>query len=402
MSYGSARDLPSIKEMEQQLAALRFFSFLVPKKQRVEIKELPVTLAYITTTVDDFYWLLGPRHWVFHDDLSVDDMANLVHDHRDDMEGAERALIEWYQGDRLPNMVRRLHGLPEMRARMDLLLLALDDYGAGRYYATVQVLLSVMDGFVNDVDKTRRQGLHARDAEEMDAWDSVVGHHLGLSAAQKTFTRSFKARSDEPVHDLYRHGIVHGMLTNYNNVIVATKAFNRLFAVADWARSLAAQKKNMEKRPSLTWREVAEHLRTNSQNKAALAEFSPTTLSAGDSALPEHEVYAAMTAFCESWQGNNYGAMATSITRAWQGVSPSEVKQDYRGHVLTGHEIVSLSHSALVVCTILVRLQVDGREHTTELRWVREGPDGRTAMPQQPGEWRLMWWGLSYMTRDAE
>lgn len=83
MSYGSARDLPSIKEMEQQLAALRFFSFLVPKNQRVEIKELPVTLAYITTTVDDFYSLLGSRHWVVHDDQSADDMANLVHDHRD-------------------------------------------------------------------------------------------------------------------------------------------------------------------------------------------------------------------------------------------------------------------------------------------------------------------------------
>lgn len=402
MPYGSARDLPSIKEMEKQLAALRLLRFLVPKKSRSTLKELPEQIAHITTTVDDFYALLGPRHWVFHGDLSLDDMANLVRDHRDDTEGAERALIEWYQGDRLPFMVRRLNGLPDMRARMDLLLLALDDYGAGRYYASVQVLLSVMDGFVNDVDKARRQGLHARDAEEMDAWDSVVGHHLGLGAAHKTFTKSFKARSEEPVHELYRHGIVHGMLTNYNNVIVATKAFNRLFAVADWARSLEAQKKDMEKPPSPTWRDMAEHLRTNSENKAALAAFSPATLSGDDPALPEHEVYAAMTAFCESWQRDNYGAMAASITRAWNGVSPAEVKQDYRGHVLNDFEIVSLSHAALLVCTVMVRLEIDGQGHAPELRWVREGPAGETAMPNQQSEWRLMSWGLPHMTRDAQ
>jgi hypothetical protein len=56
----------------------------------------------------------------------------------------------------------------------------------------VLTLLSVMDGFVNDVDHGERRGLHARDADEMGAWDSVVGHHMGLTHAHLSFTKPFR------------------------------------------------------------------------------------------------------------------------------------------------------------------------------------------------------------------
>ena len=125
---------------------------------------------------------------------------------------------------------------------MPLVEHAREDYFNGRYYSVVLVLFSVMDGFVNDVDTSQRRGLHARDPSEMSAWDSVVGHHLGLSHAHAEFTKSTFKTSDEPVVELHRNGIVHGTLVNYDNVVVATKAWNRLFAVADWARSLAKEK----------------------------------------------------------------------------------------------------------------------------------------------------------------
>ncbi|WP_157621896.1 hypothetical protein [Serinicoccus hydrothermalis] len=200
--------------MEQQLLGMRLLKVLLPKEERHLLKDLPAQLDYMASTVDGFYALLGPRHWVFHDDLALDDMANLVADHVDDPEGAEQAFIAWYQdGDRLPRLVKRLHGHPGLRVRMHLLRWALEDYQAGRYYAVVQVLLSAMDGFVNDLDPANRRGLHTREPDEMDAWNSVVGHHQGLSAAHATFTKSFKARNDDPVYEVYRNGIVHGMLT---------------------------------------------------------------------------------------------------------------------------------------------------------------------------------------------
>jgi hypothetical protein len=65
----------------------------------------------------------------------------------------------------------------------------------------VLLLLSVMDGFVNDVDASRRRGLHARGPDEMVAWDSVVGHHLGLTHAHAGFTKTFKRTSTDEVRE---------------------------------------------------------------------------------------------------------------------------------------------------------------------------------------------------------
>lgn len=386
--------------MDQQLKALRLLGFLFPPAKRQEVRDLPKQLERLTRTVDSFYSLLGARHWVFHQDLSIDDMAGLIDTHASDPEGGEQSLIRWYaQQGRIRDLARRLGGLPDLRAREQVITFAVDDYEAGRYYAVVQVLLSVMDGFVNDVDKARRRGLHARGPEEMDAWDSVVGHHLGLSAAHATFCRTFKARSDEPVTELHRNGIVHGMLTNYNNEIVATKAWNRLFAVADWARSLEAKQREAAKPPGPTWRELAAKLSDNAATRAALSAFEPSTLATGDAGFAEHEVYAACLDFFQSWQGRNFGAMATSATDFGKEVAPVQMRNEYQERTLDAFEIVALNHSAAAVCTVSATLTIDGTVHTPELRWVREGRDRAAAAPNQPGAWRLVWWGFPHMLR---
>ncbi len=181
MPCGSARDLPAFVEMEQKVEALRLLGWLLPKADRQTLRNLPAQRHHLLSTVDAFYALLGPRNWVFHDDLNVNDMARLAAEHHHDPEGAERAFISWYEADdRLPWMTRRLIGHAGLRVRMQLLELSLDDYRCGRYYAVVQVLLSVMDGFVNDLTPGSRKGRHARKAEQLDAWNSVVGITSGL------------------------------------------------------------------------------------------------------------------------------------------------------------------------------------------------------------------------------
>ncbi len=120
-------------------------------------------------------------------------------------------------------MIMPLNRFPAMQSRMDLIEKARVDYQEGRFYSTVLVLLTVMDGFVNELDAHRRRGLHAREPDELNAWDSVVGHHLGLAHAHKTFTKTTSKTSSEPVFELHRHGILHGTLLNYDNPVVAAK-----------------------------------------------------------------------------------------------------------------------------------------------------------------------------------
>ena len=110
----------------------------------------------------------------------------------------------------------------------------------------------------------------------MTAWDSVVGHHLGLTNALKAYKKTFKKRVDEEVYDLHRHGIVHGTITRFDNVVVATKAWNMLFAVVDWAA--ATGKARQPEAPKLTPRgdpSTDERHRENEKNAGSLA-IEPT------------------------------------------------------------------------------------------------------------------------------
>lgn len=59
------------------------------------------------------------------------------------------------------------------------------------------LLISVMDGFINDFEPGKRKGLVAREISEMVAWDSVTGHHMGLTNALKPFLKTIKRRVDE-------------------------------------------------------------------------------------------------------------------------------------------------------------------------------------------------------------
>lgn len=164
----------------------------------------------------------------------------------------------WYQADdRLDVMTRRLDSHRAWRVRMQL---AVEDYRAGRQYAVVQVLLSVMDGFVNDMDPASREGLHSEVPKT------------------STFSKTFKTHNDDPAHELDRNGIVRGMLTSYDNVVVATKAWNQLFAVTDWVQSLLDLAEEATKHPSPTIRESLRSL-TASQEATSRwrTSFRPTS-----------------------------------------------------------------------------------------------------------------------------
>lgn len=246
---------------------------------------MPVTP--LVTTVDGFYGLLGDQHWIFHESLNTDLAEGLLAKPADE---AEQLLIAHYQDpETLRFMIQRLWHFPEMQVRRQMIDRTREDYEAGRYDSTALSLIAVMDGFVNDVETDPRRGLYARDDDEMAAWNSVVGHHQGLARAHRTFTKTFKKTSDEEVRELYRNGIVHGMLTNFNNEVVATKAWNRLFAVADWALSREKQAIPPEPQPSL--RQLLGQIAENQRTQRVLDAWQPRILTPDDPGFEDGAIY---------------------------------------------------------------------------------------------------------------
>lgn len=398
--YGSARDLPSVKELEQQMKVFRLLGVLLPKKQQAELKELQREHRRIVTIVDRFYGLLGERNWIFTGDLNVDAMEGVVR--TEDPNAAEALLLAYYKSDgRIEFPLGRLRHFEAMRLRMPLLEKALVDYREGRYYSVVLVLLSVMDGFVNDLEPAHRRGLHARSEQEMVAWDSVVGHHLGLSHAHASFIAGFHKTDTSEVVDLYRNGIIHGMLLNYDNEVVATKAWNMLFAVADWAESRERQVEPVESEPTL--RQLLRDCGEIQKGKTKLETWEPYEYEPALSADDPSEVALNCADFLEKWKKGQWALVGAyflqpETVRSSENKLAVEAKELFQGFALESWNLIRVRHVAAAVAHTDVVLVVNGNTYETDLRWIRMDSTGRSVCEWEDGHWELSKYGpLNYL-----
>lgn len=285
-----------------------------------------------------------------------------------------------------------------MRPRIGLLQKALTDYEAGRYYSTVLVVLSVMDGFVNDLDTATRQGLHARPVEDMVAWDSVAGHHLGLSHAHQSFLKGFYKTDITEVTELFRNGIMHGTLVNFDNEIVATKAWNRLFAVADWADSRERQAKPVEPTPTL--RESLRRWKDVQDQRARIEKWQPHEHEPDLAAEKQPEVAQTCRDFLDKWEKRQWapvGAhfMELGSPRSSVGKLAVLAKDLYGALDLSAWTVLRVRHVAAAVAHTDVELLVNGTKYRTDLRWVRVDDAGSTATEWEDGRWTLSQYGPS-------
>jgi len=382
-------------ELLRTLEGLGALSGLISGSEEPEVKRLRAQLDGIVAAVDGFYEVLGPRNWIFHESLSLDVGKEIAGDVPD---VAEARLIGVYRDkETLSWMIRGVRSHRAMQPWHQQLDRAQEDFAAERYYSAVLVLITVMDGFVNELDPAERRGLHARYADDMVAWDSVVGHHLGLSRAHSTFAKGFYKASDEEVHELYRNGIVHGALTNFNNVVVAAKAWNRLFAVGDWAKSREKAAKPPEPEPTLG--ELLDRAQGIEQFKQKTDAWRARKVERGDAGFDEEPMFKVAHAFLSAWEKHNYGAMAGLLARnslefhESQGKAAGNVRGSYELLELEAFEVTALDFQAAAICEAEVELTCGGEGRCAWLRCIREDENGDPALEGEPGEWRVMSWG---------
>jgi hypothetical protein len=391
--YHSAHDLPSFVEMRQQLKAFKALTLFMMRGKRSEIAELETRMNEMADRVDAFYDRLGPRHWVFNDWMNVSEIDAILEETSTPAE-AEHRLIELYRDAEATKWhLLRLRGVAGLRERHHLLVRAREDYDAGRFDACTLLLISVMDGFVNDFEASRRQGLAARDADEMVAWDSVTGHHLGLTNALEPFLKTIKKRIDEEVFEVHRHGIVHGSVVKFNNVVVATKAWNLLFAVVDW--SIATTKKAAEDaKPPPTLRETFGRLAEHGRKKKARDLFEPWTVSRESETFDSDEVVVQTKLFFEAWQKKQWGRLVPLMPPQLIGQKPSGQAAEYTKSWFDMHDVADVvlervEYTQSSVAEARGKGTIDGTTGNLRLRWVRYDDEGNLALNCEAGSWHL-------------
>lgn len=394
--YGSARDLPTYRDLAKQIQGGKLLTRFIGRQQRADFVRLEQDLNRLVNVVDRFYERLGPRNWIFHDSLDVSAIEALL-DRTSTPEEAERDLIGLYRNpDSTAFRIGRLRNVNGLRERFHQIDRAREHYDAGQFDSAVLQLLAVMDGFVNDFEPERRQNLTSRsdDPDAMTAWDSVVGHHLGLTNALRTFRTSIKKRMDQEVFELYRNGIVHGTVTAFDNVVVATKAWNMLFAVVDWASATTKAKTPPKPEPSL--RESLRKLVETTRTKANLEAWRPTTLATGEAGFEVHEMSVRTHAFLRAWQERNFGVLATFPSRQFSESGKSvpqiagRLRERFDNFNLSSFQVAELENSVPAIWVTRGEAMVNDRLGRFECRWTIEEADGSLGWGSDTAEWRLV------------
>jgi hypothetical protein len=395
-AYGSARDLPTYRELSQQIQGGKLLTRFIARDQREKIIEIEAQVDRLARVVDDFYKRLGSRNWIFHDQLNVDEIERLLAE-TVDAESAEERLIELYRDKEATKWwTMRLRAQDGLRQRLHQIERARLHYDAGQFDSCVLQLIAVMDGFVNDFEPGVRKGLHCRVPDDMAAWDSVVGHHMALTHAVATFTKSIKKRVDDEVFDVYRHGIVHGMVVRFDNVVVATKAWNLLFSVADWAT--ATRKAAEPKAVPPSWRETWASLTRHAAYTRYRGEFVPSTIEPSDLGFASNEIVTLAAEFLEAWTHRRWAIVAKfmpPILRRSEsdGQLARRAKETYERYDVKDWTITSMTYDQASTAKVSVQATVDGQAVEMRFRLIFCASDGNVAIPERDdGAWSLAVW----------
>ncbi|WAM19175.1 hypothetical protein [Rhodococcus sp. JS3073] len=391
--YGSAGDLPSLKEIEAQLALYRSWRGSFSPAKREEIEAAERNYRKVVDMVDAFYALLGERNWIFTDDLRLTDVEQILETSTDPAE-AERKLIDYYKAnDRIDFALLLLNKITALKPRMTLIELALKDFRAGRYYSTVLVLLAVMDGFVQDVDINDRKNLNARPPEDMVPWDSVAGHHLGLTHAHRTFLKGCYKTDTADATELYRNGIMHGMVVNFDNDVIAAKAWNRLFALADWARS--REKRARPPKATPTRAELLEQARELQANRRLLRAWTEHQHDVSEIDDERTDLDRTCIDFLQQWERGQWGLLGGHFmnpgrNRTTVGKRAELAKRLYSRHSLSEWTLHRIHHKGAAMAEAYATVTVNGARRTATLRWTyTDGQGGVNYEWQHGGRWVL-------------
>ena len=394
LPYGSASDLPSHQELSCQIQGLKLLTRFIARNQHSELLQLEQKLTHLVAVVDHFYDRLGPRNWIFHDSVNISAVEAIL-EHTTTSEEAEQRFIETYRDeDYLAFWSRQLYRVDGLRERAHQIERAREHYSAGQFDSTALHLIAVMDGFVNDFEPDVRRDLSSRDPDAMTAWDSVVGHHLGLTNALKAYKKTIKKRVDEEVYELHRNGIVHGTITRFDNVVVATKAWNMLFAVVDW--SAATGKARQPEAPKPTLRETFQQMATTARMKKKLETWKPSRLSVSDARFEDHEIHTLTVEFLTDWRERNFGALARFPRRQFGkqettlGQMAGQLHEAFDGFVLSEFRVTELENTAPAIWLSRGAAILNDSTGTFECRWTVEEADGSFGYGSDSALWRLV------------
>lgn len=409
------------KNAEQFIAARKVWPFLRPAAKLLgvdiesidkilnEAAELAKQVEEMTTIPDLFNDIFSDNGWIFFESMEIDAAKRAIELSKSGgMDVAEEFLASYFSPEWVEKRIIWLKHVQGFRERFELAKLALEDYKAKRYYASVLVVLSLIDGWVSELNiiDFQRHGFFS-EKSQLVAWDSMAAHPKGLVKLQKIFSKSRMRTRTEEIRIPYRHGIVHGMDLGYNNEYIAAKVWAALFAVREWAvKAVKGELEPPKLEPGMEktfWESIENYQRVRKESER-LKQWQPREVIIGQTipATGTIEDYTPNTPerkvveFLSYWNRNNYGFMAKCFAPFLQ-MSPREVRDQFSHIHLMGFELKALNEVSIAIADITVKLllekEVPDSEEIYEFRLALNDERGELTYIDRPNTfWGITMW----------
>lgn len=421
---------PSYKKFKKDLEGAeaihnvaKFFSFFGLKNKPLDeafstLPDMKKQLELLSKSPDKFNDHYAQRGWIAHESMNSDLMLTSIElADKGLIDVAEQELINYYSSDKIQWLLHQLKGVEAFSNRYNFFLLAYEDTLAERYHAVVPVLLMMIDGAVNDIDKGK--GFFA-DKTNLTAWDSIAAHSSGLTALKEVFSDGRHKTTKEEITLPYRHGILHGRDLGYANKTVTAKCWAALFAIKDWAYAVKQGKKiPPPPEPGLSFTESLSQLKNSLTDYAEskkrnelvgkkVEAWKARQLNIGSDILekglstdykdytPEQEAIR----FAEYWTKGNFGAISKQVhlfskTPINEKLEAGKTRKIFEGKKLLDYKIVKVvdCSPAITEVTLAMSIEHDNKQHNKEitLRFIYDGPKGEILIfGDTGGQWRFI------------
>jgi hypothetical protein len=424
------KDIPSLKKLREDAHNFSVLNKGWPlirplfKVLGVDVKKIDEALKQaaplvaktdeLTSLPDNFNNLFSDKGWIMYSWMNIDIAKKAVELGKlGQFDEAENILIEYYSTEELQRELRLMIAVEAFRDRIPLAEKALHDFTEERFYSSTLVVLSLLDGMVNEI---QRKGFFSKNVD-LTAWDSMTAHSKGLQKLVSVLSQSRTKTVTQSINIPYRHGILHGMDLGYDNRTVAIKAWVALFATRDWA--IKAERNQLEappQKPEKTWKEVLGQLQDLERDKEAIANWQPRNIKVGtncplsgepgdyDDNTPEQK----LVEFLSYWKTKNYGYMAKCILTEIGDpikVFPLRIREEYYGKQLNTWQLSNILDEApaITVITIQVNYEENGLTNTKSLqaRIICQDDLNIGVIRGKPGaRWALVSWHLKEINQN--
>lgn len=428
MSESQIKDIPQFKTLLNEMKGMKSLTAIMPllkpilrflsvdaeqiEKSLEDIGKLEQAVQELSTIPDKFNDLFSVHGWIIYDCMNLEVVkAAIAKGEAGDIAGAETDLIDYYSVENVRWQLQMMAGVQAFRSRLELAEKALIDYQEERYHACIPVVLSLLDGLVNELHEKRR-GFFA-EGVDLQAWDSIAAHSKGLNTIAKIFNKGRYKTTIDPILIPYRNGILHGMDLGYSNRTVAAKTWAVLFATRDWAiKAEHGQLEAQPEEPKPTLGSLIQQIRENEEYKTQLAEWKPRSVCfdldmprSGDfSIFPEGTPEQKLAEFLNYWMKCNYGHMAQCLSAMFGKYETanqvvSRIREIYASRTLKQFRFESSEDKAPAITQIKVRLWCEENDNPTEeeivVRLLCENTSGEPIIRNKPdSRWGVVNYGL--------